>query len=419
VSVQLVTTPETTEQFWVLQGCDCIKSDGVMVSEPLPVGDATIARARVLTPPPHSALFVPSREEKGKGGGGGRGESIHSDNEHEHKTKTIMTRSNISNLQGDHTLQSDKVALVVTLARGQAWVLHVVCSRTFVGHAAPPFNGGLKTDRERIEMPPPHCAEQVDHTVQLDMTHATGVKPVLGGHPCTLHGSSCSTSVGHGVPPLAGDTTTDRVCCCTPPPHVLEHALHALQPPMVQGTTGTPGLRVGSRHTCVLHATLDGMTLVAGSGHARPPLAAGVSTARASICTPPPHALEQLPEGTKALMTQSTETAGGARVGGGHACVLHGVGETCTFNDGSGHGCPPLAAGTTTVWSIICTPPPQATVQLPEGVGALMTQSTGTGGVVGHGSVLHGVGDGMTLDDGSGHALPPLAAGRTTDRDKS
>jgi len=99
--------------------------------------------------------------------------------------------------------------------------------------------------------------------------------------------------------------------------------------------------------------------------------------------------------------------------------VLHGVGETCTFNDGSGHGCPPFAAGTTTVWIIICTPPPQATVQLPDGVGALMTQSTGKGGVVGHGSVLHGVGDGMTLVDGSGHSLPPLAAGRTTDRDKS
>jgi hypothetical protein len=258
-------------------------------------------------------------------------------------------------------------------------------------------------------------------------TTGSGVGLVPGGfrvgkHRCVLHmvGDTCTyvDGSGHGCPPLAAGTTTDCTIICTPPPHATE------QLPDTAGllkTQSTGGAGVGGRvgHTCVLHAT--DCTLVATSGHALPPLAAGVSTARAIICTPPPHVTEQLPEGAKSLMTQLCTGGGvrGCRVGkgvAGHACVLHAVGAVCTFNEGGGHAWPPLAAGVTTVRAIICTPPPQTTEQLPWGTKSLMTQSTAAGAVVGHACVLHGSGDTCTNVDGSGHAWPPWAAAVTTVR---
>ena len=115
---------------------------------------------------------------------------------------------------------------------------------------------------------------------------------------------------------------------CTPPPHATEQLPVTANALMMQSRGGgSVGAAVG--HVCVLQGVGSAMANVAGSGHAVPPLAAGVTMYRVSICTPPPHATEQVPAGANALMTQGTTGArvGGLRVGKavgaavGHACV--------------------------------------------------------------------------------------------------
>lgn len=90
-------------------------------------------------------------------------------------------------------------------------------------------------------------------------------------------------------------------------------------------------------HVCVCVVT----------GHAAPPLAAGVVTVKVCVCEPPPQ-LALHPDQPDQVPTQST----------GQPCTLHGCvcGET-------GHEAPPWAGCCFTVKVCDCVPPPQVAEQ--------------------------------------------------------
>jgi hypothetical protein len=191
------------------------------------------------------------------------------------------------------------------------------------------------------------------------------------GHVAVLQLWVRTVSFGQGNPPLAAGRATDRVEYCTPvEPHVaVLHNPKSVQLPITQSTgtgavvgaavalvgagvvvvgpvvgptvavgvgvvVGCVGGHEGLTHTCVRMFSEAG-------GHAWPPLAAGVATARVDCCTPcVPHVVTlHCPKSVQLPMTQSCTGAGvGATVGvgvavvgggwrvgggGGHAVVLH------------------------------------------------------------------------------------------------
>jgi len=110
---------------------------------------------------------------------------------------------------------------------------------------------------------------------------------------------------------LAVATNTDRDCVRTPPPQDREqadHTDHAL----------TAQLRGHgwALQTCVCDK----------AGHAAPPKAGAVSTARVCLCEPPPHDKEQADHADHAPTLQLM----------GHACMLH---DWMFVN--AGHALPP------------------------------------------------------------------------------
>jgi len=268
-------------------------------------------------------------------------------------------------------------------------------------------------------------------------------------HACVLH--DCDFVLvdgsGHATPPFADDVKTVRTICCKPPPQVAEHTPTDWYALITQSTLGSDGdgdgvgLVVGPLvgatvgHACALHDCV--CVFVDGSGHAKPPFDAAVTTLRTICCTPPPHVAEHKPTAWKAPITQSTlgGTGGGRAVGPvvgatvGHTCVLHAC--ICVLVDASGHATPPLAAAVTTVRTSCCCPPPHMTEHMPMALKPLMTQSTLGGAVgpgvdvgpavgpvvganVGHICMLHATI--WVLVEASGHAAPPFAAGLTTAR---
>jgi len=179
-------------------------------------------------------------------------------------------------------------------------------------------------------------------------------------------------------------------------------------------TQSTGALLVVAGQAWALHGT--DCTLVDGSGHAVPLLAAGVTTERACICTPPPHEAEQLPMLTNAETTHGTGiTTGVGGTGMGHMCVLH---ESALLQVVMlGQGVPPGTAGRNTLRTIICLPPPHDVVHTPTATNSDIKQSdvsSGGGAGVGHGNVLHVLV--WTLAVAFGHALPPLDGGISTVR---
>ena len=82
---------------------------------------------------------------------------------------------------------------------GHGPVLHP-CWPVRAPHGAPPFEGGVRTERDCVCVPELHWDEQGDHADHADKTQSTGGP--AGGHGSVLHGAE--DDVGpQGVPPKA------------------------------------------------------------------------------------------------------------------------------------------------------------------------------------------------------------------------
>ena len=124
-------------------------------------------------------------------------------------------------------------------------------------------------------MPEPHDFVHVDadHSVHSPTTQSTGQAWVL--QACV------SDRAGHAAPPNAAGVTTTRERDWMPEPHDFEHvdADHSVHSP----TTQSRG------QAWVLQACVSDR-----AGHAAPPYAAGVTTARERDWMPEPHDFEHV-----------------------------------------------------------------------------------------------------------------------------
>ena len=229
--------------------------------------------------------------------------------------------------QAPHALQ------LPTQSTGHVAVLHVcvdvlVASAPYVTeHVTPPAAAGVDTANVRTAVPSPHVGEHASHTPQLP-TQSTG-------HSTVLH-SALSTTFAvaeHAAPPELADVDTANVRYCAPPPHVTEQAPHASQLP-----TQSTG------HATVLHRVLS--TAFAVAEQAAPLELAGVDTANARYCVPPPHVREHALHAPQ-LPTQST----------GHSAVLHKA--LSTVFAVAEHAAPPELAGVDNPNVRDCVPLPQ------------------------------------------------------------
>ena len=96
----------------------------------------------------------------------------------------------------------------------------------------------------------------------------------------------------------------------------------------------------------------------ASGGHTCPPLAAGVVTARARPCVPPPQVFEHGVQSVQGPTAQLTGTT--------HAIGLHASDSVSTGQD-----FPAFSAGLVTVRLWLRVPPPQSFVQADQGPQAL------------------------------------------------
>jgi len=126
-------------------------------------------------------------------------------------------------------------------------------------------------------------SEQADHEDHCDTWQSTG-------QWCVLHACD-ATKAGQAEPPWAEATETARVRVCRPPPHCAEQTDHLDQPDTTQ-LTG--------------HAAVPQTCCRDKVGHALPPYAAGVMTARVCDCTPPPHDCEQADHDDHDVTSQCT-----------------------------------------------------------------------------------------------------------------
>jgi hypothetical protein len=122
-------------------------------------------------------------------------------------------------------------------------------------------------------VPCPHVAVHVAPEVVAQAP----TQSIFGMHACSLQLIVCVA--GQAVPPHEGFVEAIKDRDDTPPPHDVEHAPHSDHDP-AQST---------AQH-CVLHAMDSGE-----EGHAFPPHAAAVETAKVRDCVPPPHDAEHAP----------------------------------------------------------------------------------------------------------------------------
>ena len=61
---------------------------------------------------------------------------------------------------------------------GQSCMLQSICSDMVEGHAAPPLEAGVTTERVRLCLPPPHVLVQVVHSAQYETLQSTTPVPV-------------------------------------------------------------------------------------------------------------------------------------------------------------------------------------------------------------------------------------------------
>ena len=160
------------------------------------------------------------------------------------------------------------------------------------GHCLPPNLVASSTVRRRVFAPVLHETEQLSQPPQLLTTqsngHAVAAAPVHG---------LVSRWVLHAFPPDAGGRSSARLRTWNPE-HVALHADHAPQFDATQSVGQFWLLQSGDS--------------VVG-GHATPPNAAAVSTARVRYLRPPPHVAEHLLNDPQEATWQSC----------GHGCTLH------------------------------------------------------------------------------------------------
>jgi len=110
-------------------------------------------------------------------------------------------------------------------ATGQHCVLQDRASER-AGQAWPLQEAFRVIDRVLVCCPPPHCLLQAPQALKLDTAQATGQHWVLQFR--------VSERLGHALPPQEAFVVTDRVLVCCPVPHCLEQAPQALQPETAQ-----------------------------------------------------------------------------------------------------------------------------------------------------------------------------------------
>ena len=94
------------------------------------------------------------------------------------------------------------------------------------GHARPPCSACVRMARPRDWYPVPHDREHV-------VSSEKGVTSQSIAHACPLHDCD-SLSVGHWYPPCSGSVRTERDRVWVPPPHEAVHVAHVLQLDVVQ-----------------------------------------------------------------------------------------------------------------------------------------------------------------------------------------
>mmetsp|Transcript_66449 Transcript_66449/g.187198 ORF Transcript_66449/g.187198 Transcript_66449/m.187198 type:complete len:477 (-) Transcript_66449:1176-2606(-) len=168
--------------------------------------------------------------------------------------------------------------------RTQAWLLHGLycrlCGLVLFGHEPRPA-AALVTGRSRWLSPPLHAFEHEDQLVHAPSTQSLS-------QDCALQ-ASVSVVPSQRLPPCSGSANTVRLRTLTPSPHPALQAVHAPQSPSWQSAG---------------HCTsLQALTLARG-GQAAPYLPGYRTTARLSLCVPPPHVAEQ-PSATQGDTSQS------------------------------------------------------------------------------------------------------------------
>jgi hypothetical protein len=101
----------------------------------------------------------------------------------------------------------------------QFCVLHD-CERTSsVSHGKPLFAAEMMTDRVWVCEPPPQVLSHADHADQ-------GLNKQFTGQGRMLQDCVCVIKAGQAAPPLAGLTLISRNCVWVPPPHAAEQVDH-------------------------------------------------------------------------------------------------------------------------------------------------------------------------------------------------
>jgi hypothetical protein len=224
--------------------------------------------------------------------------------------------------QDDHADHAERMQL-----EAQQVPPHMPDSINGAGQSAPPHDCCMVTERLRRRVPVPHVCEHALHCDQSLTEQSCGQQPVL--HAC----ESLICDDEHVPPHDSG--VIERVRVCEPPPHVVEHALHADHAPITQLTGQQPVLQ-------------DCICDVCDSLH-EPPHVAGLMV-RERVLLPPPHIAEHVDQLDHAPTTQ---------LAGQHAGV-HGC-DSIRF-DCSGQT-PPFLAGDVMVRVRVAVPVPQVTEQ--------------------------------------------------------
>lgn len=159
-------------------------------------------------------------------------------------------------------------------------------------------------DRLRVRVPAPHVVLHSDQDEKSDTVQ-------LIGHGTKLHTADC-VSGGHGLPPLAGTVTTDRVCVLVPLPHDVEQFENSPQSDTTQ-STGQGSVLQGWEDSRLSHWF--------------PPWAGARLTVRVRVWVPPPHDTGQTLYGPHSDNSQ---------------CTGHSFSWQSRVSESGGHLAPPL-----------------------------------------------------------------------------
>mmetsp|Transcript_18509 Transcript_18509/g.50988 ORF Transcript_18509/g.50988 Transcript_18509/m.50988 type:complete len:269 (-) Transcript_18509:35-841(-) len=205
-----------------------------------------------------------------------------------------------------------------------------------------------RTLRCRVEVPPPHVAEQLVHPSQSLNLPSMHFSTLQGS---VLQGSTCSLSEAlQGFPPLRGMRPTLRWRFRWPPPHEQEQPPQALQSPQAQSMP---------------QEGVSGQSRVSESDMSQPapPGLRRFTTKRERVCMPTPQLAEHSLQSLQLPTRQSLLSQG---------CVL----QPLVWTSSRGQVSPPCSGKRWTCRCLCVCPPPQVLSHSSQWVHSETTQST-------------------------------------------